>query len=100
MGVGVQTPYSCDTAYPYLTELLTPIRIAGLRAHDIPTESGPLLVQASDDREVWVNTATGIYHYRGARWYGNTNQGEFMSEEDAQARGYRPARNGQFQGKI
>ena len=31
---------------------------------------------------VWVNAATGIYHYPGTRWYGNTNQGEFMSEAE------------------
>jgi hypothetical protein len=33
----------------------------------------------------------------GTRWYGNTNQGEFMSEAEAQARGYRAAKNGQVE---
>jgi hypothetical protein len=42
-----------------------------------------------------VNTATGVYHYPGTRWYGNTKQGKFMSEAEARAHGYRPARNGQ-----
>jgi hypothetical protein len=69
--------------------------IPGLRSQETPTTSRPLFVQASDDRRVWVNTATGIYHYPGTRWYGNTNQGEFMSEAEAQARGYRAAKNGQ-----
>ena len=49
----------------------------------------------SEERQVWVNTATGIYQYPGTRWYGNTKQGKFMSEKDAIAQGYRAARNGQ-----
>jgi hypothetical protein len=65
-----------------------------IRAHDFPTSTGYLLAQ-SEQRQVWVNTATGIYHYPGTRWYGNTKQGKFMSEKDARAQGYRAARNGQ-----
>jgi len=34
-------------------------------------------------------------YYPGARWYGNTKHGKFMSEAEARAHGYRPARNGQ-----
>lgn len=45
--------------------------------------------------QVWVNTRTGIYHYPGQRWYGNTAQGQYMTEEDAKAAGYRAAENGQ-----
>jgi hypothetical protein len=66
-----------------------------LRAQEAPTARGPLIAQSSESRLVWVNTATGIYHYSGTRWYGKTKQGEFMSEADAKAPGYRPARNRQ-----
>jgi hypothetical protein len=65
-----------------------------LRAQDLSNPTGYLLAQ-SEERQVWVNTATGIYHYPGTRWYGKTNQGKFMSEKDAIAQGYRAARNGQ-----
>lgn len=44
---------------------------------------------------VWVNTKTGVYHYPGAANYGRTKNGAFMSERDAQAQGFRPARNNQ-----
>ena len=44
---------------------------------------------------VWVNTRTGIYHYSGQRWYGNTEYGEYMSEEKAKSMGYRATENGQ-----
>ena len=65
-----------------------------IRAQDF---SNPTALHAaqSEERQVWVNTATGIYHYPGTRWYGNTKQGKFMSEKDAIAQGYRAARNGQ-----
>ena len=53
------------------------------------------MAQAAENRLVWVNTASGIYHYSGTRWYGKTKHGEFMSEADARSKGYRPARNGQ-----
>lgn len=45
--------------------------------------------------QVWVNTKSGVYHYEGARWYGNTKEGVYLSEAEAQAQGYRAARNGQ-----
>jgi hypothetical protein len=65
-----------------------------IRAEDLPKPTGYLLAQ-SEERQVWVNTATGVYHYPGTRWYGKTKQGKFMSEKDAIAQGYRAARNGQ-----
>jgi hypothetical protein len=44
---------------------------------------------------VWVNLPSGIYHYKGERWYGRTNDGQYMSERDAIKAGYRATRNGQ-----
>ncbi|SRR6266446_2228553 len=66
-----------------------------IRAHDSSVSAGARVAQSSESLQVWVNTASGVYHYPGTRWYGNTKQGKFMSEADAHAHGYRPARNGQ-----
>jgi hypothetical protein len=41
--------------------------------------------------EVWVNTRSGKYWKPGSRFYGETKEGEFMSELDALDRGYSPA---------
>jgi hypothetical protein len=77
----------------FLVALL--LSFPAIRAQDISTPAGARVGQSSESRQVWVNTATGVYHYPGTRWYGNTKQGKFMSEADARAQGYRPAKNGQ-----
>jgi len=57
--------------------------------HPAPRHSQALSVR------VWVNTASGVYHYPGERWYGQTHEGEYMTEAEAKSRGYRPTMNGQ-----
>lgn len=52
-------------------------------------------VAADTSARVWVNTKTGVYHFPGERWYGNTQEGEYMTEKQAQAAGDRPTENGQ-----
>lgn len=41
--------------------------------------------------KVWVNSNSGVYHCPGTRWYGNTKHGEYMTQAEAQKKGYRPA---------
>jgi hypothetical protein len=45
------------------------------------------------DVKVWVNTNSGTYHCSGTRWYGKTKEGEYMTQKQAQEKGYRPAHN-------
>ena len=41
--------------------------------------------------DVWVNTKSGKYWKPGSAYYAKTKRGEFMSENDAIQKGYRPA---------
>jgi hypothetical protein len=40
---------------------------------------------------VWVNTNSGVYHCPNTRWYGKTKSGRYMTQREAQSKGYRPA---------
>jgi len=42
---------------------------------------------------VWVNTASRVYHCPNDRWYGKTGKGEYMSEAQAKAQGFRADHN-------
>jgi hypothetical protein len=47
------------------------------------------------DIVVWLNLPSGIYHYRGQRWYRNTKRGAYVCEREAIAGGDRATRNGE-----
>jgi hypothetical protein len=47
------------------------------------------------DVVVWLNIPSGIYHYKGERWYGRTKQGAYACEKEAIASGDRATENGQ-----
>jgi hypothetical protein len=59
----------------------------------------PTEYQAQDhcprDTVVWLNTPSGIYHYKGERWYGATMHGAFVCKQEADAAGDRGSLNGQ-----
>lgn len=44
------------------------------------------------DTVVWLNTASGVYHYKGQRWYARTKSGAFVCEKEAPGRA---TKNGQ-----
>ena len=72
-------------------------------AKHAPAVGQPLLFQTEPaaqghcptDVVVWLNTASGIYHERGMRWYGRTKHGAYVCRKEADAAGDRDTRNGQ-----
>ena len=40
------------------------------------------------DIVVWINTSTGIYHFKGMRWYGNTKRGAYICQKEGDQAGY------------
>ena len=47
------------------------------------------------DIVVWVNLPTGIFHYKGQRWYGLTNSGAYVCKLEAVKENDRASKNGQ-----
>jgi|GEM_PF-6286368 len=41
---------------------------------------------------VWLNPGSKTYHIKGSRWYAKTNNGDYVSEERAIAKGFRRCR--------
>lgn len=63
----------------------------GFWSHDVAPRDSPVLTQSAGEVTVWVNTESGVYHCPGTTWYGKTKNGRFMTQREAQAKGYRPA---------
>ncbi len=55
-------------------------------ATSAPTAAVP--APAANSGKVWVNTHSKIYHCEGSKFYGKTKEGEYMTEADAQAKGF------------
>lgn len=47
-----------------------------------------------NDRVVWLNLPSGVYHYKGQRWYANTKKGAFVCEKEAVKENKRPSKRG------
>lgn len=71
-----------------------PSFVAAATLHYFTTEDA---AQAHCPRDVvvWLNIPSGIYHYKGERWYGRTKHGAFVCEKEAIAAGDRASENGQ-----
>jgi hypothetical protein len=58
----------------------------------IPESPAPNVFGAgSSGVKVWVNTNSGTYHCPGTRWYGKTQEGQYMMQKEAQDKGFHPA---------
>ncbi|WP_348261354.1 DUF3761 domain-containing protein [Telmatobacter sp. DSM 110680] len=57
-----------------------------------PKASGGTVAQAPGGGagQVWLNTASNVYHCQGTQWYGKTKAGAYMTEDEAKAKGARP----------
>jgi len=79
--------------------------LAGLCGSPVQAEVSqqPALFQGEQEAQkhcpadvvVWVNLPTGVYHFKGQRWYGTTKSGAYVCKAEADKAGDRPTKNGQ-----
>ena len=88
---------------PRLDDLITDTATAR-RLHPVSVVAGfrpdhshdpPAGMSCPGDRLVRVNTPTGVYHFKGQRYFGCTKTGKFLCQHDANLEGDRSTRNGQ-----
>jgi hypothetical protein len=76
-----------------LIVVLLSLIASGSSTQAVANRHRPITTQSAGNAtvKVWVNTNSGVYHCPGTRWYGNTKSGRFMTQREAQSKGYRPA---------
>jgi hypothetical protein len=80
------------TSLPLIVVLVSLIA-CGSSSRAVVNRDRPFTAQSAGNPnvKVWVNTNSGVYHCPGTRWYGKTKSGRFMTQREAQSKGYRPA---------
>ena len=79
------------TAAPTPATQNAPVRTASPAPAPAATRAAPSALGGAGG-QVWVNSASRIYHCRGDQAYGKTKAGLYMTEAAAKAEGDRPSR--------
>jgi len=85
--VTIATPPPADQPPPPVVTATAPPAVG-----PAPVQQTASKTAANLNAQVWVNMESHVYHRQGARYYGKTRKGKYMTEQEAIAEGNRPAR--------
>jgi hypothetical protein len=80
-----------EKAFVRLAYLLDADLMPGAAGPEPESRARTAVIRGNPNVKVWVNTNSGAYHCPGTRWYGKTHEGEYMTQKEAQNKGYHPA---------
>jgi len=63
-------------------------------AESFQTEQAAQL-HCPSDTVVWLNIPSGVFHFKGQRWYGKTKSGAYVCMQEALKDGDHATKNGQ-----
>ena len=91
------TPASLTTSVPVEPAAAAPARPSSpapspkpsAGQSNTPTTQATQAAPGGGKGQVWLNTASNVYHCEGSRYYGKTKEGAYMTESAAKAKGAR-----------
>ncbi len=96
VGTGTATSGKTATTPPTTPTTSTPSTSSSSKSStsssSTSTKSAAGAQQPPEKGMVWVNLNTKVYHKEGDKYYGNTKNGKWMTEQDAIKAGYREAK--------
>lgn len=86
----------------FLSQLLAVLLLIGLSGPVVAANLPPVFdteqqaqQHCPSDVVVWLNIPSGVYHFKGQRWYGATKSGAYVCKKEADQAGDGATRNGQ-----